>query len=71
MSYRKEMTNMLHSQKFELFDKVNVPMYGVYNAQVLGTRKSGERLFYDVQYEFDEGRLMVDCFAEDIMERVV
>ena len=61
---------MAHFNRYNVFDTVNIPEYGVYGATILGSREYDGRVFYDVQYTYGKNQLVMDCFAEEIIERV-
>lgn len=60
---------MAHFNRFNVFDTVNIPEYGVYNAMILGSREYEGRFWYDVQYSYGKHQLIVECYAEDVIER--
>lgn len=56
--------------KFNTFDTVNVPEYGVYNGVVMGAQEFSGEPYYYVQYKYGDKRLTADWFGECIIERV-
>jgi hypothetical protein len=56
--------------KYEMFQKVNVPSYKIYNAIVMAQVEMSGRNYYYIQHTTRGGVKILDCFAEEVIEGV-